>query len=326
MRTKGERAGVEVFECRGCGTALTGPLSRVPFPVYAGIPYGNGVAMPVLMESGTYALGIDLFDPADEGENEGSVLLAPGDAAGTRLIPGRNEGNCCGLDGYGGPNLACAGCGRPVAARIDECSAWQATWLEPDAARRVPAGPPRPVADWASVAGRWRAAALVEADGSRSIRWDVEAAVTLAHLVSAADGAPLALAPGPLAQAFRGLLGQLPPPQARPARRAALAGPGRPLPRPLPDIAVVPRHPQTGEPWPTPPGVAAAPLAAEYWAALAFHDERELAPATGRLPPGVERDDPLPPHPLYAGYLDRWVFRAVLNRLNGVDDTQDDHR
>ncbi|MET9181927.1 hypothetical protein ABZX88_27410 [Kitasatospora aureofaciens] len=72
--------------------------------------------------------------------------------------------------------------------------------------------------------------------------------------------------------------------------------------------------------------MAAAPPAAEYWAALAFRDERELAPATGGLPPGVERDDPLPPHSLYAGYLDRWVFRAVLNRLNGVDDTQDDHR
>ncbi|MEU6967145.1 hypothetical protein AB0A71_05270 [Kitasatospora aureofaciens] len=311
---------MEVFECRGCGTALTGPLSRVAFPVYAGIPYGNGVAMPVLMESGTYGV--------HEGPAGGarSIVIAPGDAHGTALVQRRELGACCGIDGRYGPNLTCVGCGRKVATRVDDCSLWQATWLEPAAVRPVAESPAPPVADWVSVAGRWRAAALVEADGSRSIRWDVEAAVTLAHLVSAADGAPLALAPGPLAQAFRGLLGQLPPPQTRPARRAALAGPGRPLPRPLPDIAVVPRHPQTGEPWPTPPGVAAAPLAAEYWAALAFRDERELAPATGRLPPGVERDDPLPPHSLYAGYLDQWVFRAVLNRLNGVDDTQHDHR
>ncbi|MFJ7248955.1 hypothetical protein ACIQWA_30720 [Kitasatospora sp. NPDC098652] len=69
--------------------------------------------------------------------------------------------------------------------------------------------------------------------------------------------------------------------------------------------------------------MAAVPLAAGFWVALAFRDERELAPATGGLPPGVERDDPLPPHPKYPGYLDRWVFRAVLNRLNGVDDTAD---
>ncbi|MEU9042959.1 MULTISPECIES: hypothetical protein [unclassified Kitasatospora] len=309
---------MEVFECRGCGTALTVPLSRVAFPVYAGFTYGNGVAMPVLMEAGTY--GVD-EDPAGEPR---SIVIAPGDAHGTAVVQRRELGACCGIDGRYGPNTTCAGCGRKVATRVDDCSLWQATWLEPSAVRPVPAGPDRPIADWHTVTDRWCAADLSDGNGSRSIRWDVEAAVTLAHLVHAADGAPLAPAAGPLAQAFRPLLAQLPPPRAAPVRRAALAGPGLPQTGLRPDIAVVPRHPQTGEPWPTPPGTAAAPLAAGFWAALAFRDERELAPATGGLPPGVERDDPLPPHPLYPGYLDRRVFRAVLNRLNGVDDTDDD--
>ncbi|MER7845711.1 hypothetical protein ABTZ03_17395 [Kitasatospora sp. NPDC096077] len=312
---------MEVFECRGCGTALTAPLSRVAFPLYAGLQYGNGVAMPVLMASGTY--GVD-EDPDGRAR---SIVIAPGDAHGTDLVQRRELGACCGIDGRYGPNVTCAGCGGKVATRIDDCSLWQATWLVPAAVRPVPAGPARPVEDWATVTDRRRAAGLSEADGRRSIRWDVEAAVTLAHLVFAAGDAPLAPAAGPLAQAFRPLLGQLPPPAtlpSAPARRAVLAGPGRPLSDPLPDIAVVPRHPRTGESWPTPPGVAVAPLAAEFWTSLAFRDQRELAPATGGLPPGVERDDPLPPHSRYAPYLDRWVFRSVLNRLNGVAGTADD--
>ncbi|MFB7912172.1 hypothetical protein ACFC1T_37650 [Kitasatospora sp. NPDC056076] len=312
---------MEVFECRACGTALTGPLTRVPYPVYAGLPFGNGVAMPVLMDPGTYAVD---GDPA---RGPRPTVIAPGDAHGTALVQRRELGACCGIDGRYGPNVTCAGCGRKVATRIDDCSLWQATWLEPSAVRPVPAGPDAPIADWHTVTDRWCATDPSDGDGNRSIRWDVEAAVTLAHLVHAADGAPLDLATGPLAQAFRPLLAQLPPPAAGPARpalRAALAGPGRPLPHRLPDLAVVPRHPRTGECWPPPPGVAAVPLAAGFWAALAFRDERELAPATGGLPPGVERDDPLPPHPRYPGYLDRRVLRAALDRLNGVADTADE--
>ncbi|MER7674344.1 hypothetical protein ABTY61_38605 [Kitasatospora sp. NPDC096128] len=309
---------MEVFACKGCGTALTRPLTRVPYPVYAGLQYGNGVTMPVLMEAGTY--GVD-EGPAGEPR---LIVIAPGDAHGTAMVQRRELGACCGVDGRYGPNVTCAGCGRKVATRVDDCSLWQATWLEPAAVSPVPAGPDRPAADWPTVTDRWRAADLSDGDGRRSIRWDVEAAVTLAHLVHAADGAPLALAAGPLALAFRPLLAQLPPPEPGPARRAALAGPGLPPTGPRADIAVVPRHPRTGEYWPTPPGVTAVPLAAAFWASLVFRDERELAPATGGLPPGVERDYPLPPHPLYPAYLDRWLFRAVLNRLNGVEGTPDD--
>ncbi|MGW3040963.1 hypothetical protein ACWC9T_13190 [Kitasatospora sp. NPDC001159] len=310
MRTEGERAGVEVFECRRCGTALTAPVSRVAFPVYAGLSYGNGHPMPVLMESGTYAVD---EDPAGESF---SIVIAPGDAHGTALIQRREPGACCGIDGRYGPNLTCVGCGRKVATRIDDCSLWQATWLKPATVRPVPAGPARPLADWASLTAPWRATAPLEADGEWSIRWEAEASVTLAHLVHAAQGAPVAFSGGPLADAFRRLLGELTPPTDRPARRAVLVGPGLPLPAALPDIAVVPYHPQTGEPWPTPPGVAAVPLAADFWTYLAFHNERPLRPVTGGLPPGVERDDPLPLHPRRPLLPVRRAYLHTLKRLD----------
>lgn len=61
------------------------------------------------------------------------------------LILEKCEGYCRGVDGRAGPNLACAGCGRAVATRIDDCGSWQTVWLEPDAVVRgssgLPAGP-----------------------------------------------------------------------------------------------------------------------------------------------------------------------------------------
>ncbi|MGW2372152.1 hypothetical protein [Kitasatospora sp. NPDC001683] len=303
---------MEVFECKGCGTALTGPLTRVAFPVYAGFVYGNGHPMPVLMESGTYAVAEDAAGQAR------SILMAPGDAHGTALIQRRELGACCGIDGRYGPNLTCAGCGRKVATRIDDCSLWQTTWLERAAVRPVPTGPARPLADWASFTQPRCATAPLEADGEWNIRWEAEACVTLAHLVHAAQGSPVTLPGGPLANALRVLLGQLALPAAGPARRAVLAGPGLPPPDHLPDIAVVPYHPQTGEPWPTPPGVAAVPLAADFWTYFAFHRERPLRPVTGGLPPGVERDDPLPPHPRRPPFLVREVYSHVLEGLNAA--------
>lgn len=36
---------MDVFECGRCGVALTAPVSRVAFPVYARSTYGNGHAM-----------------------------------------------------------------------------------------------------------------------------------------------------------------------------------------------------------------------------------------------------------------------------------------
>ncbi|MFJ9775849.1 hypothetical protein ACIRVF_32200 [Kitasatospora sp. NPDC101157] len=50
------------------------------------------------------------------------------------------------------------------------------------------------------------------------------------------------------------------------------------------------------------------------------------ADAPRRPRPGRPLTRPLPPHSLYAAYLDRWVLRAAPDRLNGVDDTHHDHR
>ncbi|MER7582527.1 hypothetical protein [Kitasatospora sp. NPDC097691] len=301
---------MEVFACEGCGAALTAPLSRVPFPVYAGSSYGNGHPMPVLMESGTYAVDDDPARPAR------SIVIAPGDAHGTAVVQRRELGACCGIDGRYGPNVTCAGCGRKVATRVDDCSLWQATWLEPDAVRPVPAGPARAVADWAELTAWWCATEPWDHRGRLQPRWEWETAVTLAHVVAAADGSPVTVPDGLLADVFRVLLDQVLPP-GRPPKRLALLGPGLLLPEPLPDIAVVPRHPQTGEPWPTPPGVAAAPLDVGYWTHLARFRDRLLRPVTGGLPPGVERDDPLPPHGRYS-YVRGFAWRLcdrTLERL-----------
>lgn len=77
-------------------------------------------------------------------------------------------------------------------------------------------------------------------------------------------------------------------PPGPPAKEVVLAGPG--LPATDADIALVPPHPLTGKAW-EPSGV---PLAAEVWLRLAFHHEELPVPATGGLPDGVLRDDPLP--------------------------------
>ncbi|GAB7188869.1 hypothetical protein ATKI12_8983 [Kitasatospora sp. Ki12] len=308
---------MDVFTCEGCGAALTAPLSRVAFPLYAGFSYGNGHPMPVLMEAGTYAVD---EDPAAWQAH--SIVIAPGDAHGTALVQRREYGACCGIDGRNGPNVTCAGCGRKVATRVDDCSLWQATWLEPAAVRLVAVGPARPVADWAELAEDRCGTPLLDLTGAWDPRWESEVSVTLAHLVAAADGSPVTV-DRLLADAFRQFLAALP--QTRSAKRAVLAGPGLPLPEPLPDIAVVPRHPQTGEPWPVPPGVAAAPLDLGFWRQLAFHREHPARPAIGRLPPGVERDDPLPPHPWRPVMVCHSLFFHALSRIPDVRPAWQDH-
>ncbi|WP_431683654.1 hypothetical protein [Kitasatospora sp. KL5] len=331
---------MDVFACRSCEAELTASVSRVAFPVYGRNTYGNGHAVPVLMESGTYAVDPEPFGPPwrkwgdiDESEAEargvyapvrslsfgtpGPVFLAPGDVHGTVLIPERNEGLCCGLDGRDGPNLACARCGHPVATRVDDCSLWQLAWLEPSAVRCVPTGPARPIADWQTLAAERRSTPPVEANGGWSPRWEATVAVTLAHLVAASGGSPVSVPDGPVADTFRRHLDHLLPP-GPPAKHAALAGPGLPTPDPAPDIALVPQHPQTGEPWEPPSGATAVPLAANVWMHLAFHNERRLVPATGTLPHGVERDDPLPPHPARPLRPVHQVFLDTLARLPAV--------
>lgn len=66
------------------------------------------------------------------------IVIAPGDSRSMTLIPDKCEGYCQGVDGRAGPNLACDGCGRPVATRMDDCGMWQTVWLEPDAVIRRP--------------------------------------------------------------------------------------------------------------------------------------------------------------------------------------------
>ncbi len=149
-----------VFVCAGCGARLTTPLSQVALPTHAHQTYGNGIQLPVLMEPGTFAVDPEPWGPPRRTWEEidpdeatargiyapvyalsdaapGAIVIAPGDARGTLLIPEKGGGNCCGLDGADGPNMACEACGLAVASRIDDCSLWQAVWLAPDAVRRL---------------------------------------------------------------------------------------------------------------------------------------------------------------------------------------------
>ncbi|MGW4566159.1 hypothetical protein ACWEN3_28345, partial [Streptomyces sp. NPDC004561] len=152
-----------VFVCAGCGADLTVPLSEVALPAHAHQKYGSGIQLPVLMEPGTFAVDPEPWGPPrrrweridpDEAAARGiyapvhalsdgmpgAIVIAPGDARGTRLIPEKCGSACCGLDGADGPNMVCEACGLPVASRIDDCSLWQAVWLAPDAVRRLLVG------------------------------------------------------------------------------------------------------------------------------------------------------------------------------------------
>ncbi len=149
------------FVCAGCGLELTSPLSQVVLPAHARQKYGNGLQLPVLMEPGTLVVDPEPWGPPwrtweeidpDEAAARGvfapvhalsdgapgAIVIAPGDARGTLLVPEKGGGYCCGLDWGDGPNMACAACGLPMASRIDDCSLWQAVWLAPNAVRRLP--------------------------------------------------------------------------------------------------------------------------------------------------------------------------------------------
>lgn len=99
-----------VFKCAGFGAELTSPLPQVSLPVHTRQQYGNGTQLPVLMESGTFAVDPGpwggpwrMWDEIDPGEAEargiyapvralsdstpGASVIAPGDIRGTRLIP-----------------------------------------------------------------------------------------------------------------------------------------------------------------------------------------------------------------------------------------------
>jgi hypothetical protein len=256
----------------------------------------------------------------------GAVVGAPGDVRATILNPDRRGGACCGLAGGDGPNMTCETCGLPVATRIDDCSLWEAVWLDPRAVRRVavPGDDPAP-RSWDELAAqgadtppyepiiRWGTRPGPHALWSWSPRWEAAAGHALAHLLAASGGRPVTVPGGPATEMFQRALDALLPP-GPPPHRARLAGPG------LPDtdaaVLLVPTHPRTGETW-TPPGPAhPVPLPFGVWHRLAFPPPH---PAHHRLGPRTRHhlaaEDPPPPPPGRHLWIDWHILRATLVRL-----------
>ncbi len=328
-----------VFVCVRCGSELTAPLSQVALPVHARQKYGNGLQLPVLMESGTFAVELEPWGPsrrreesapvaAPPGDPAGAVVITPGDVRGTVLIPERRGGACCGFDGSDGPNMACVACGLPVASRIDDCSLWQAVRLDSDAVRRLPvegsgagAGP----SSWAELLAEGTAVSPSEPiapwgepfrAGDRwhwSPQWVAAAGQALAHLLVASEGRAVTVPDGLAATMFRRALDVLLP-AGGPARRAVLAGPGRQADAGA-DILLVPSHPQTGETWPPPGPAHVVPLPFGVWLGLVHPEPPPPAPASGPLPDGFLRDDPPAPEVHDVFRIDWHVFQQTLDRL-----------
>ncbi|MFB7910808.1 hypothetical protein ACFC1T_30670 [Kitasatospora sp. NPDC056076] len=333
---------MDVFVCADCGTELTAPVSRVALPVHT--HHGAWEELhPPLMEPGTYAVDPQPSGPPwrlwqDVGDEAAArqgvyapvysvsfgarnkVVLAPGDSRSMTLIPEKCEGYCQGVDGRAGPNLACTGCGRAVATRMDDCGSWQTVWLEPDSVIRRPSGlPAAPPPDWADVEHAEHRVPPVEPDGSWSRRWEAAIGVALAHLVAATENHPVTLPAGPVAELLGHAVSIYLPPGPDP-RSAALAGPGIPDPRPRPDVILVPRHPVTGEPWrPSDREATVVPLDSGVWAYLTSPGETSPTPATGGLPEGVLRDDyPLPPRPWHPLEPHHYALSDTLVRLPAI--------
>ncbi|MET8586161.1 hypothetical protein ABZX39_35630 [Streptomyces collinus] len=345
-----------IFVCAGCGARLTIPLSQVALPAHAHQKYGNGIQLPVLMEPGTFAVdprhlgppwrrwdeidpqeaaarGIDASVHAVSEGTPGTVVIAPGDTRGTVLIPEKADGYCCGLDWGDGPNMACEACGLPVANRIDDCSLWQAVWLAPDAVRRLPVdNAPTATLSWAELLTEgkstppfepittWRSMLGLGHWWAWSPQWEAAAGRALAHLLAASDGRPVTVPHGLIAEVFQRALDALLP-AGTPARHAVLAGPGLSGPDGDADILLLPIHPQTGEIWsPAGRGVRAHPVPLPFgvWKWLAFPEPHLPLPASGTMPDGVLRDDPLAPHPRHPFQADSGTFRHTLVRLPAV--------
>ncbi|MGW1722970.1 hypothetical protein ACWCQK_08595 [Streptomyces sp. NPDC002306] len=345
-----------VFVCARCDAELTVPLSQVALPPHARQIYGNGAQLPVLMESGTFAVDPDpwggpwrRWDEIDPGEAEargiyapvhalsdsttGASLIAPGDIRGTRLIPEMRGGACCGLDGADGPNVACMECGLPVATRVDDCSLWQMARLGSDVVRRILVnGVDAAPLSWAELAeegegtppfepiATWGGPLGPSHYWSWSPRWVAAAGQALAHLLVASRGQSVQVPDGLTADVFRRALDALLP-AGPPTRRAVLAGPGQPSPDAGVDILLVPVHPQTGQTW-IPAGPAASaypvPLPLGVWLWLVSPEPYPPVPASGRIPQDVLRDDPLPLLPNRLFWADRGTFQHTLVRLPAV--------
>ncbi|MFJ8747501.1 hypothetical protein ACIRL2_50265 [Embleya sp. NPDC127516] len=345
-----------VFVCAGCGSELTIPLSPVELPAHAHQKYGNAIQLPVLMESGTFAVepepwgapwrrweDIDPDEAAARGIHAplhalsdgapGTVIIAPGDTRGTVLVPHAAGGHCCGLDWGDGPNMACEACGLPVASRIDDCSLWQAVWLAPDAVHRLPVDDTdTAILSWEELLEEGVATPPIEPITgwgsflglhhwwSWSPRWEAAAGRALAHLLAASGGRPVTVPPGLITEVFQRALDALLPAD-RPAQRAVLAGPGLSAPGPDADMILVPTHPRTGELWsPTGPNTSARPVPLPFgmWMWMAFPEPHLHLPTSGTMPDGVLRDDPPAPTPHQLFRADPGIFRHALVRLPEV--------
>ncbi|XVQ07805.1 hypothetical protein ACQP1W_35225 [Spirillospora sp. CA-255316] len=172
-----------VFRCARCGAGLSGPVRRVPLPAPGVLPPQHQ-AGPPLMEPRTYAV-----DPAPHAAAglRGTYVLAPGDVHGVRFILENCELGCLGLHGYGGPNLACAGCGAEVGSRTDDCGMWQETRLYPAAAREEPAEDGCAPAEVEEVLGR----RPIRDDGAADWLWFGRLAVAAAGALARSGGEPL---------------------------------------------------------------------------------------------------------------------------------------
>ncbi|MFF1924713.1 hypothetical protein ACFVW8_29620 [Streptomyces sp. NPDC058221] len=336
---------------------MTIPLSQVALPAHARQTYGNGAQLPVLMESGTFAVDPDpwggpwrKWDELDPGEAEargiyapvhalsdstpGAIIIAPGDIRRTRLMPEKRGGACCGLDGADGPNMACEACDLPVATRIDDCSLWQAVRLSPNSVRRVLVDGAEAVPlSWAKLAENGESMPPFEPIAtwggrfgsshywSWSPRWEAAAGRALAHLLAASDGQAVKVPGGLAEEVFQRALDALLP-AGPPTRTAVLAGPGRPAPEAGDGILLVPVHPQTGRTW-TPVSRPAAspylvPLPLGVWLWLVSPQPYLPLPMSGRVPRDVLRDYPLPPRPSSPFRADRGTFRHALVRMPAV--------
>ncbi|MET9223354.1 hypothetical protein ABZX65_31985 [Streptomyces sp. NPDC003300] len=341
-----------VFACAGCGGEVTAPVSQVELPVHAYQKSGNAVQLPVLMAQGTFAVdpepsgqpwrGWEEIDPDEAAARgvyapvtglsygvPGAVVIAPGDVRGTLLVPEENGSACCGLAGGDGPNMVCEVCGLPVATRIDDCSLWQAVWLAPDAVRRVRVdGDDAVPLSWGELAAHGRSTPPVvpiTAWGSSSglyhrwswnPQWEAAAGRALAHLLVASGGRTVALPNGLARDVFQRALDTLLP--AGPAAlRADFAGPG--LSGADADILFVPTHPQTGEIWSPDASAQCVPLPFGVWLSLALPEPAPLPLiASGVMPDGVLRDEPLAPHPGTPFRIDQNAFEYALVRLPAV--------
>ncbi|MEV6235109.1 hypothetical protein [Lentzea sp. NPDC051838] len=280
-----------VFECAACGAALTVALTRVAMPDHANFQVGNGyMELPALLSPGTYATG------------DGRIAIAPGDVREVSWIPDQLGDGCCGLGDSDRPNLACA-CGRQVATRIDDCSQWQVVWLEREAVRL--AGGPEPVAAWETF--DWESVPLPGPDRWWQVHAELAAGKALAHILVASGGVRVTVPDGPVADTFRRRLDEM---LTGPLSKSlAPAGPGL---HSKADILLVPRHPQTGEPWPA--DGTLVPISAELWTWLVRYDDQPVIPATGGRWQSYLADDPLPTRPKGVE-PNLWAIRDTLSRL-----------